>query len=249
MGVVHLDGWGDEDEVNLLALEWRNLAEIVIGIDGSCVIGRHVIGIVHLELVAYHCCVSFVVFCNVEVASHDGRLLAHDVLYLLHDELGAFPASCYANVVEVCVDSHEYLARLLVFKFRIACHTLDGCVPTLRAWNFRRFAQPEVAFLQDFKLVFEEEDWRVLTLRLAICSPHPNIIIFGQTLKQVLELTMQNLLHTNDVDVLFLNVISNSVLANTPAKAGLLVAIVLQTNVESSPTKLCCLLLFGRKTD
>ena len=200
MRVVHPDGWRDEDEVNLLALEWRNLAEIVIGVDGSSVVGRHMIGVVHLELVGRHCGIGFVVFCDIEVASYYCRLLSDDFLNLLHDELSAFPSCSYAHVVEVRIDGHEDFARFLVLKFCITGNTFEGSVPTYGTRHFRRLAQPEVSFLQNLEPVLEEEDRRVLSGLFTIVAPYPNIVVFGHTGKQVLELSMQNFLHTDDID-------------------------------------------------
>ena len=45
MRVIHLNAWRDEDEVNLLALERRDVAEVMESIGGAGVVGRQVVGI------------------------------------------------------------------------------------------------------------------------------------------------------------------------------------------------------------
>lgn len=45
MRVIHLNAWRDEDEVNLLALERRDVAEVMESIGGAGMIGRHVVSI------------------------------------------------------------------------------------------------------------------------------------------------------------------------------------------------------------
>lgn len=45
VAAVDFDVWGDEDEVNLLALERRDLAELVPGVGRARVVGRHVVNI------------------------------------------------------------------------------------------------------------------------------------------------------------------------------------------------------------
>ena len=234
MRAIDADGRCDEDEINLLAFEWRKLAELMPSVGRSRMIGRHVIGIIHFERVSSHRGICLVILRDVEVARYNGRLIAHNLLNLLHDELGALTTSLDANVVEVRVDSHEDLARLLVLEFGIAGNTLYCCVPTLRARHIWRFAQPEITFLEDLELIFQEENRRVFSTLFAIVTPHPNIVVFRQTGKQVLELNMENL-----------NVIGNSVLSNAPSKAGSLVAIVLQTDVEGAPSYLTFLCVCG----
>ena len=248
MRVIDLDGWGDEDEVNLMALEGRNLAELVESVGCACVVGRHVVGIVHSELVRRHCGIGFVVLRYVEIARYNCGLFANNLLNLLHDELCTLPSSRYANVVEMRIDCHEDFASLLVFELCITRYAFEGCVPTLRTWNLRRFAQPEIAFLQNLELVFEEEDRRVFSLRRTIGPPYSNVVVLGHEGKQILELSVQNFLHSHDIDVVPLNVVGHSVLSNIPTIAGLIVAIVLQANVERAPTKFSRLLLLGRKT-
>ena len=46
MRVVDANGGGDEDEVYLRALEGRKLTELMPGVGGACVVGRHVVSIV-----------------------------------------------------------------------------------------------------------------------------------------------------------------------------------------------------------
>lgn len=238
MRAIDADVGCDEDEVNLLAFEWRKLAELMPSVGGTRVIGRHVIGIIHFERVSSHRGICLVILRDVEVARYNGRLIAHNLLNLLHDELGTLTTSLDANMVEVCVDSHEDLARLLVLELGIAGNTLYCCVPTLRARHIGRFAQPEITFLEDLELIFQEEDRRVFSTLFTIVTPYPNIVVFRQTGKQVLELNMENLLHTHDFDVILFNIIGNSVLSNAPSKAGSLVAIVLETDVEGAPSYL-----------
>ena len=78
-------------------------------------------------------------------------------------------------------------------------------------------------------------------------TPYPNVIVFGQTLEQILELGMQNFLHTNNIDVTGLDVISNSIFSNAPTIACFFISVILQSDVESSPTQLCRFLLLNRK--
>ena len=238
MRAIDADVGCDEDEVNLLAFERRKLAELMPSVGGTRVIGRHVIGIIHFERVSSHRGICLVILRDIEVARNYRWLVANNLLNLLHDELGALPSSRDTYVVEVRIDGHEDLARLLVFELGIAGNTFQGCVPTLRARHIWRFAQPEITFLEDLELIFQEENRRVFSTLFTIVTPYPNIVVFRQTGKQVLELNMENLLHTHDFDVIPLDVIGNSVLSNAPSKAGSLVTIVLQTDVEGAPSYL-----------
>jgi len=47
--VTDADGGGDEDEVYLLALEGRDVTEVVEGVGGAGVVGRHVVGIIEFD--------------------------------------------------------------------------------------------------------------------------------------------------------------------------------------------------------
>ena len=86
-------------------------------------------------------------------------------------------------MVEVRIDSHENLTGSLILELRIASNALEGGVPSHRARHIGGLAQPEITLLQDLELLFEEEDWAVLSLRCAIGAPHPYIIVLWQTLQ------------------------------------------------------------------
>ena len=110
----------DKYEVYLVTLQGLYATEVVEGEAGACMLGCHVISIVHFECVRGHGCISFIVFCDVEVACHNGRTVAYYFLYLSHDEFSTFLARSYTDMVKVCVNTHEYLAAGFVFKFYIA---------------------------------------------------------------------------------------------------------------------------------
>ncbi len=48
--MVDADVGGDEDEVYLLTLQRRNVAEIMVCVSGACMIGRHMIGIQEFKI-------------------------------------------------------------------------------------------------------------------------------------------------------------------------------------------------------
>ena len=93
----------------------RKLAELVPGVGGASVVGRHVVSIEELAVYQFpiylfaskHRRVCLIVLGDVEVACYHGRLLPHYLLYLSHDELCTLSTSSHTNVVEVCVDCHE----------------------------------------------------------------------------------------------------------------------------------------------
>ena len=131
VALQHLHIGSDEDKVNLGSLEGRYAAVIMEGVRSTCVMSGHVVGIVHLELTVDHRTVCLVVLCDVEITGHNGWTVAHNTLYLAHNQLGALLAGLYTYVVIVCVDGHENLSCSLVFQLHIACHTLESGIPAL----------------------------------------------------------------------------------------------------------------------
>ena len=50
VGMIDTNVGSDEDEVYLLALQGRNVAEIMVCVSGACMIGRHMIGIQEFKI-------------------------------------------------------------------------------------------------------------------------------------------------------------------------------------------------------
>ena len=98
MGMRHLNIGSDKDKVYLLHFVGRNLTERMPRASSTCVIVRHVVGIVHLELIRYHSGISFIALGHIEVACNHSRLVSHYLLNFPHDKFGAFATGHFTHV-------------------------------------------------------------------------------------------------------------------------------------------------------
>ena len=131
MGMRNLDVGSDKYEVYLLHSVGRNLAERMPRACSSRAVVRHVVGVVHLELICYHSGISLIALGYIEVASNDSRLVPYYLLNLTHDKFGTLAAGYFADVVEVGIHGHKDLTRLLILQFYPTGYTLQSSIPSL----------------------------------------------------------------------------------------------------------------------
>ena len=129
MGMQHLDIRGEEYKINLLGLLSRNTAEIMIGEIHACSVVRHMISIIHPELIGYHSSISLILLSNIEVTRYDSGITAYNLLDLAHNQPGTLTASRFAYMVKVRIYRHEYPVCLPVLELDPAGNTLQGSIP------------------------------------------------------------------------------------------------------------------------
>jgi len=93
-----------------------------------------------------------------------------------------------------------------------------GCVPA-QTWLLRRFAQPEVAVVEELDFVFFVEDRLKLAALFAVVTPNADVVVAVEAFEHVLKLTPQHLLCPEEVGGHEVDLVANHLAAFLPLVA------------------------------
>ena len=175
--------------------------------------------------------IDLIVLVDVEVPREDdGCSLRRKRPNTAQDEACRFSARLAPHMVKMEVEEIESAVRLSIFKLAPRADADAGSIPS-KGGAVRSFAEPEVARSYLLQPCFVVEDSGVFPIFSPIIAPDTDVVIFGESLQEVVDLPDLRLLCPEDIGAFVGEEFADDGAALPPAIAVLGIPVILIADV------------------
>ena len=175
--------------------------------------------------------IDLIVLVDVEVPREDdGCSLRRKRPNTAQDEACRFGTRLAPHVVEMEVEEIESAVRLPIFKFAPRADADAGSIPA-EGGAVRSFTEPEVTRPHLLEPCFVVEDSGVFPIFAPIIAPDTDVVIFGESLQEVVDLPDLRLLRPEDIGAFVGEEFADDGAALPPAIAVLGIPVILIADV------------------
>ena len=175
--------------------------------------------------------IDLIILVDIEVPREDdGCSLRRKCPNTAQDEACRFSARLATHVVEMEVEEIESAVRLSIFKLAPRADADAGSIPS-EGRTIGSFAEPEVARSYLLQPGFVVEDSGVFPIFAPIIAPDTDVVVFGESLQEVVDLPDLRLLRPEDIRAFVGEEFADDGAALSPAIAVLGIPVILIADV------------------